>query len=202
MPAPAQRAALQLVAAELFSSASFKFEPALMSRLGVDHFERSASGSGVDYSLPTAVLTLQRPALDTLMSDSLAARLADAESKVTDPRSLVSFAEVQQRLSDAVWSELAPAKTNAGGEIDSLRRNLQREHLRRLASALVRPGAAAAADVRPVMRQAALQLQARLKLALDGPAGRTRSALVRAHLEDSLATLSDALKAPLAKQGV
>jgi hypothetical protein len=51
------------------------------------------------------------------------------------------------------------------------------------------------------MRQAALQLQARLQAALNGGAGKASSALVRAHLDDSLATLTEALKAPLVKQG-
>jgi hypothetical protein len=203
VPAAQQRKALDLVVAELFTSASFKFDPRVMSRLGIDHQERSGPnrGAGVDFSLPTAVLTLQRGALDSLMSDGLAGRLADAESKVADPRQLLSYAEVQQRLSNAVWSELAPGRNDKGakGDIDSLRRNLQREHLRRLAGGLLRPGSATAADVRAVHRQTALQLQARLAAAVAAQRG---SSLVRAHLEESLATLSEALKAPLVKQGV
>ena len=106
---------------------------------------------------------------------------------------------MQERLSTAIWAELS-AK---GGEIDSLRRNLQREHLRRLAAGLLRPGPTAAADVRAVTRQTALQLQARLVAAVSAASANKRgSSLVRAHLEDSLATVSEALKAPLIKQGV
>jgi len=200
VPAARQRAALELVVAELFTSASFKFDPQVMSRLGVDQQERSGPnrGAGVDFSLPGAVLGLQRGALDQLMSDGLAGRLADAESKVADPRQLLSYAEVQERLSTAVWSELSPGAAGKG-DIDSLRRNLQREHLRRLASGLLRPGSAAAADVRAVHRQAALQLQKRLSGAVAAGRG---SGMARAHLEDSLATLNEALKAPLIKQGV
>jgi hypothetical protein len=206
VPAAQQRAALDFILAELFDSASFKFDPRILSRMGTDQVERfnvlvnSGRTSGIDYSLPNAVLAAQRPVLDTLMSDGLASRLADAEAKVTDPKTLNSFADVQQRLGDAVWSELG-AKGARSIEIDSLRRNLQREHVRRLAAALLRPASTAAADVRPVMRQAALQLQARLQAALNGGAGKASSALVRAHLDDSLATLTEALKAPLVKQG-
>jgi hypothetical protein len=212
VPAAQQRAALDLLVAELFSSAAFKFDPRVMSRLGIDQYERFGPNrqAGVDFSLPTAVLGLQRGALDALMSDSLAGRLADAESKVADPKQLLSYAEVQERLSKAVWSELdsaAPAKADKAGkatsgepgDIDSLRRNLQREHVRRLATGLVRPAPATAADVRAVHRQAALALQTRLTAALAAKRG---SSLVRAHLEDSLATLNEALKAPLVKQGV
>ena len=203
VPAAQQRAALDFIVTELFNSASFKFDPKVVSRLGSEQFDRFAPGRtpGTDFSLPGAVLAAQRPALDALMSDGLAGRLADAEAKVTDPRTLLSFAEVQQRLGNAVWSELEPGKGGKAVEIDSLRRNLQREHVRRLAAVLLRPGSTAAADVRPVMRQAVMQLQARLQSTLNGAAGKSSSALVRAHLDDSLATLSEALKAPLVKQG-
>jgi hypothetical protein len=180
---------------QLFSSASFKFDPAFMSRLAVNRLDREF-GSNIDFSLPGAVLALQRPALDSLMSEGLAARLADAESKVADPRTLLDYAQVQQQLADAVWAELGAAKPV---DIDNLRRNLQREHLRRLAGGLLRPASAAAADVRSVNRQVALQLQKRLKAAV---AGGRAAPLVRAHLEDSLATLNEALSAPLVKQGV
>ncbi|MBL8314682.1 MAG: zinc-dependent metalloprotease [Rubrivivax sp.] len=195
VPAAQQVAALDLIVGQLFSSASFRFDPEFMSRLGVDRLER---GAGTDFSLPGAVLGLQRAALDHLMSDGLATRLADAEARVADPARLLSYADVQRRLSQAIWAELGIAKGKAP-EIDSLRRNLQREHLRRLAGGLLRPGSSAATDVRAVHRQTALQLQARLSAALSTPRG---SDLVRAHLEDSLASLSEALKAPLSRQGV
>ena len=199
VPADQQRAALNVLINEIFSSASFKFDPKVLSRLGVDHNElRGNAQQGVDFSLPTAVLTLQRGALDTLMADSLAGRLADAETKVADPRQLLTYSEVQTRLSKAVWSELAVGK-NGKGDIDSLRRNLQREHVRRLATGLVRASATTAADVRAVHRQVALKLRSQLKVAV---AGKSRSSLVQAHLEDSLETLTEALKAPLVKQGV
>jgi hypothetical protein len=96
-----------------------------------------------------------------------------------------------------VWSELS-VKSAPSGDIDSLRRNLQREHLRRLVTGLLRPASAAAADVRAVHRQVALQLQARLGAAVASKRG---SSLTRAHLDDSLATVAEALKAPLTKQG-
>ena len=199
MPADQQRAALNVLINEIFSSASFKFDPKVLSRLGVDHNEpRANAQQGVDFSLPTAVLTLQRGALDTLMADSLAGRLADAETKVADSRQLLTYSEVQTRLSKAVWSELAVGKKGTG-DIDSLRRNLQREHVRRLATGLVRASTSTAADVRAVHRQVALKLQSQLKLAVTG---KRRSSPVQAHLEDSLETLAEALKAPLVKQGV
>jgi NAD(P)-dependent dehydrogenase (short-subunit alcohol dehydrogenase family) len=107
VPAAQQVAALDLIVGQLFSSASFKFDPQFMSRLGVDRLERAA---GTDFSLPTTVLGLQRGALDNLMSDGLATRLADAEARVADPNKLLSYADVQQRLSQAIWADATENK--------------------------------------------------------------------------------------------
>ena len=214
VPAAQQRLALDLIIGEVFNSASFRFDPRIMSRLGVDQLDRNLPGrqTGVDFSLPGRVAAVQRGALDLLMSDGLASRLADAESKVADTRTLLSYAEVQDKLASAVWSELG---NNRAVEVDSLRRTLQREHVRRVAGGVVRgmtqPAAAsgagglqsatppAPADVRPVYRRTAQQLQARLQRALVASG---TPPLVRAHLEDALATLTEALKAPLVKQAV
>ncbi|MFY9511680.1 MAG: zinc-dependent metalloprotease, partial [Rubrivivax sp.] len=137
VPAAQQRAALDLLLTEVFASSSFRFDPQFMSRLAVDQMDRTGPNrfvANTDFSLPNAVLNIQRGALDGLMSDALAARLADAEAKVADTKTLLNYADVQARLNGAVWSELKGGKTR---EIDSLRRNLQREHLRRLAGGLL-----------------------------------------------------------------
>jgi hypothetical protein len=201
VPADKQRAALKLLVSEIFATSSLHFDPKFMSRLGVDQFERLGPNRAilnVDFSLSDAVLTIQRSALDALMSDNLASRLADSETKVADASSLLSYADVQAQISDAAWSEIKSGKAAKKGPIDSLRRNLQREHLRRLASSLLRPSSNAATDVRAVHRQVALRLEAELKAAL---AGGGWTSIAQAHLADSLATLSEALRAPLTKQG-
>jgi len=101
---------------------------------------------------------------------------------------------VHARIAESTWSEL-----KTGAEIDSLRRNLQREHARRVATGLVRPSSAVAADVRAVNRQVAVKLQADLQRA-QGNAN--LSATTRAHLAESSALLADALKAPMVRSGV
>jgi hypothetical protein len=198
VPAAQQREALALLTREVFSSDSFRFDPVFMSKLGVDQLDRLANMQApmlnTDFSLANAVLAMQRTALDQLMGDGVAARLADAETKVADRGSLLPLAEVHTRVADAVWSEL-----RSGAEIDSLRRNLQREHVRRVATGLVRASSAVAADVRAVNRQVALKLQADLQRALGN--GRL-SPTTRAHLAESASVLAEALKAPLMKQGV
>ena len=193
VPAARQREALELLLSQVFASASFRFDPAFMSRLGSDKLDWRTASS--DFSLAGAVLGLQRPALDTLMSDSLAARLADAEVKVAEPARLLSYAEVQGRLREAVWAELKTASKS--GDIDSLRRNLQREHVKRLAAGLLRPTPTQAADVRSVHRQEALALEAALRAALSGKGW---NATTRAHLADAQASLADAMRSMVVRQ--
>jgi hypothetical protein len=214
VPAAQQRQALSILLDEVFSVSAFRFQPRFMSRLGVDALDDRRGGRAADFSLAGSVLGMQRTALDALMSDGIAQHLADAEVKVSDQSQLLGYAELQARLRDAVWSEVAPppkadrrvapkpSAQPSGAppiEIDSLRRNLQREHLRRIALGVLRPTSAVAADVRAVHRQVALELEASLKAALGS---RKWSPMAQAHLADSLAVLSEALKAPLNRQGV
>lgn len=201
VPLATQRAALDTIVGEVFASASFRFDPRFMQSLGTDHLERLGPqrfSINPDFNLAEAVLGIQRGALDAVMSESLAARLAAAEAKTTDPKTLLNYADVQTRVADAAWSELkAPkVKGKAAGDIDSLRRNLQREHVRRLTAGLLRPAPAAAADVRSVNRMVAVQLEQQLKSAL---AAGGWNAITQAHLLDSQAQLSDALKATFTK---
>ena len=201
---PRQREALDLVVGELFNSASFKFDPLLMSRLGVDQLDRVGRNrfqTDTDFSVSEEALKIQRRALDALMNDALAARLADAEVKVFEPRTLMSYAEVQRRLQDAIWSELSAEPAARGGrrDVDTLRRNLQRDHLRRLASGMLRSAHPQTADVPSVHRFQALALQAKLKAAVAAPGW---SDMALAHLTDSLAVLGEALRAPLLRQGI
>lgn len=190
-----QREALDLLARELFASASFRFDPGFMSRLGTDQLDRRFDGSspGVDFSLPQAVLGVQRGVLDQLMGEGTAQRLADAEVKFADRRAALSLAEVHDKLATSIWSELA-----SGQDIDPLRRSLQREHLKRLTATLLRPSSGTAADVRAVARETAVTLEARLAAA-SGKPGLSRTA--RAHVNESLATVREALKAPLLRAG-
>lgn len=199
VPAAKQREALSLLTSEVFSSDSFRFDSKFMRRLGVDQLDRWGGSSPVfntDFSLATRVLDIQRAVLDQLISDTVAIRLADAEAKAApaERRTLLSYADVHVTLADAVWSEL-----KTGRDIDSMRRNLQREHVRRIAGAMVRSSPTVATDVRAVHRQVALRLEADLRRAVAAGKG---SAVTRAHLADSFAMLGEALKAPLVKSGV
>ena len=190
-PIARQREALAMITNDLFQVDSFRFKPEFVSRLGIDHFARPRNP---DVSIANAVLKVQTAVLDQLMSDPVATRLLDSQEKVADRTKLLRLSDLYDTLDGAIWAEL-----RTGKEITSMRRNLQREHLRRLAGMLVKPSATAPADARSLAREGAIELQTRIRAAL---ARGTQSKESRAHLRESYETLTEALKAPLQRASV
>lgn len=185
-----QRLALKIISDSLFTAKSFVFSPELLNRLGGDHFQPNNHN---EVSIFTRIAALQNAALDQLMSDVVAMRLLNASEKVRDPKKLLGLYELYSTLQTAIWSELANA-----GEVSAARRNLQREHLKRLANTLIKPAATTPADARSLQREQANLLLAALRNAMLKP----HTAETRAHLSECAATLAEVLKASLIRTGV
>ena len=183
-----QRQALRFIADGLLSSDSFRFRPEFLASLTLDYNE---PGRGAPLSIPAAVALVQRAALDRLLSSATATRLLDLPGYLAPQqrRGQITLSEVYATLQGAIWSEL-----RSGAEIDRLRRNLQREHLKRLQVLLTRGAPALAPDALALLRLYATRLQAELRSAA---ARGGRSVETRAHLADSLAALSEALRATM-----
>ena len=128
------------------------------------------------------------------MSDGVAQRILDSEVKAADPRKALRLSELYTTLKDSIWSEL-----KTGRDITPLRRNLQREHLQRVANALLRPSGSMPADARSLQREEAKALRREIAAAQNRPA---YSKEARAHLAEALTQLDEALKAPLVRQAV
>jgi len=199
VPPAKQRAALNLIATGVFAVDSFQFKPEFLRSMGVDYLDIGLRGSGSaqfnpDFSLRRRVLGLQAGVLNTLLSDTVLARLQDSEIKVSQADQALTLNELFAVLRDSIWSEL---KTT--GSIPGPRRDLQREHLRRIATVLTRPSSSTPSDAIALFREEAKGLSAQIKAASQrGP----RDALTRAHLTESAGMLDEALKAPLVRQGV
>jgi hypothetical protein len=183
-----QRDALRFLATGLFTADSFRFKPQFLASLSPDYNEWNRGGP---VSIPAAVLQLQTTALDRLLSPGTAARLLDLPLYVPAEkrRGLISLNEVYATVQGAVWSEL-----KSGKEIDRLRRNLQREHLKRMQTLLTRGSPALPADALSLMRLNAVELQGELKRAVERPGLSIES---RAHLRDGLSALTEALRASM-----
>ncbi|MEO8526358.1 MAG: zinc-dependent metalloprotease [Caldimonas sp.] len=182
-----QRDALKFLAKGLFNADSFRFKPEFLTGLSLDYNEWERGGL---VSIPAAVLQVQTAALNRLMSPGTASRLLDLPLYVAPgQRGVISLPEVYQTLQDSIWSEL-----KTGAEIDRLRRNLQREHLRRVQTLLVRGTGTLPPDALSLVRMTATELQGSLRSA----AGNSRlSPESRAHVLDSLSQLTEALRASM-----
>ncbi|WP_284617261.1 zinc-dependent metalloprotease [Aquabacterium humicola] len=182
-----QREALQFLATGLFSIDSFRFKPEFLSSLTVDYSEWERPAVNV----PAAVARVQLVALDRLLGAPTAQRLLDLPGYVPEGqrKGLISLAEVYGTVQSSIWSEL-----KTGSNIDRLRRNLQREHLKRVQTLLTRAPATLPPDALSLARLHAAQLQADLRKAAAKPG---LSIETQAHLNDSLGTLTEALRATM-----
>ncbi|MFO1337909.1 MAG: zinc-dependent metalloprotease [Burkholderiaceae bacterium] len=196
VPAAAQREALDQLAQSFLTTGGFQVSPSLARKLAPDYLERFGGGEPVstDYPLDAILLELRRGILGVLMSEGLAARLLDAQAKAASPREAFGLAELYGRLTRDVWSELGRP-----GDIPAARRDLQREHLGRLAGLLLRPSPGSRADARGLLRAEARGLLDRIVAASRRP---ELSPEARAHLADSADSLRAALAAPLQRGGV
>ena len=138
--------------------------------------------------------SLQAGALGQLMSDTVAARLLESEAKVDAGRQAFRLSELYAALRGAIWSEL-----KTGQDIPLIRRNLQREHVNRVAGALLRPSSTMPADARALLRIEAIALRSELAAA-QRRTGTSKEA--QAHLAQAFATVDEALKAPVVRQSV
>ena len=182
-----QRQALKFLNEQIFAVDSFRFKPEFLASMTPDYvnWERPL------VSIPQSVLTLQTRAMDSLLSAGTAQRLLELPLFLNDAerRKAISLNEVYSTVQGAVWSEL-----KNGQAIDPMRRNLQREHLKRLQAILTRPSSSLPADAVSLARYQATQLQGQLRTA----ASRSNLAVEdKAHLQDALVLITEALRATL-----
>ena len=136
---------------------------------------------------------------DDAPSTNSAAAAAGETMKNTPPtvhaieKKALSLADLYETLQGSIWSDL-----KGTGDISLMRRNLQREHVRRVTFMLTRANGTPA-DARALQRQNARVLVNQLRTAETRP-GLSKEA--RAHLAESRNTLQEALQAPMQRVGI
>ncbi len=133
-----QREALKFVVDEMMSDKTFKFSPALLRRLTTEtwyHWGADSMGfyGGMDFRVYDRVLAIQRIVLNQCFNASVLGRIQNQELQSDSNAKPLRVSEVFSTLTDGIWSEL----NNGDDTISTIRRNLQREHLRRLCTMVV-----------------------------------------------------------------
>ena len=203
VPAAQQRAALDTLVDGVLAPDSFHISPALQRRLAPDFLERgdvSAGGNPVstDYPVESVMLDFQRQLLFALMSDGLAQRLEDSAPKLDHPAQALAPSEVYARVTRALWADAANFGADGKGDIPARRRELQRDHVNRLAVVLLRTPGGVRVDMRATLRAEAAALLPRIQAAQRRPG---LSEASRLHLADCAETLRVALNAPMQRAG-
>ncbi len=184
-----QRQALRFLTDGVFDSKAFKFPPSLLTSLGVDYNEWVRD---TPFSVTARVGQIQGAAMSQIFDPRTANALLELPNFVDESqrKGIISLSEVYATTQKAVWAELS-----TGADTDRIRRNLQRNHLTRVTTALTKGGLPN--DAQSLMRAQAVALQAQLQRAAAKP-GKT-SAEHQAHVKDALAQLTQALQATMTR---
>ena len=160
-----------------------------------DHWGTQVVERG-DYPVHDIILMWQDRIVSRLLSPLTLARLHDSELKVPADADALTTAELIERLTKAVYSEVDTVKegefTNRKPAISSLRRNLQRAYLRRM-SQLALGQTTAPEDCQTVAFAELGRLKTRIDSMLAGEA--KLDSYTRAHLEETSARITKVVDA-------
>lgn len=200
VPVAKQREALGLLEEQVFSDKPFAFPPELYNQLSASHWDHWGTQpvDRGDYPAHDIILMWQDRILSRVMSSLTLTRMHDSELKVASGDDALTTAELLERLSNAVFSEVGTIKegefTNRKPAISSLRRNLQRSYLRRL-SQLALGQTFAPEDCQTVAYAQLGKLKSQIDALAAGPA--KLDSYSSAHLAESSARIAKVMDAKM-----
>jgi hypothetical protein len=198
VPAERQREALALVEEQVFSDKPFSFPPELYNHLAASHWDHW--GTEVvergDFPVHDIILMWQDRIASRLLSSLTLSRLHDSELKAAADADPLTTAELLERLTKAVYSEVDTIEegefTNRKPAVSSLRRNLQRKYLQRM-SQLALGQTVAPADCQTIAFAELGRLKTRIDSLLAGEV--KLDSYTRAHLEETSARITKVVDA-------
>lgn len=167
VPAETQRAALNFVIDNTFEDEAFGLNEELLSRMTVDKWLDGDDFMAAFTTEPTwpvhdRVMGIQASALTMLMNSTTLRRVYDNEFRVPADDDALTLPELLDTIGDNIWRELElrPKEqcTARKPMISSLRRNLQREHLKRLID-LTLPNSGSTEAYKPIANLAMMELR-------------------------------------------
>lgn len=197
-----QREALKFLQEHVFSDKPFQYPPELLRRLAVDRWSHWGADQGsTDFPLYERILAIQKLPMNRLLSASVLSRVQNNALKAEANEQPVTVAEIFRSVTDAVWNDLPNGKEDRRAASSSIiHRNLQREHLKRLASLVLgdkgSDAAAAPPDARSLARAHLKEINKRIETALKDKAADADETTV-AHLEECQERIKKVLNASL-----
>ncbi len=201
VPAAEQRAALTFLTERVFSEDAFKFEPEQLQLLAPgrwSHWGSDAYDSVEEYPLHDRIAAIQYWVLFGVTNPVTVGRVHDATLQVPADQEAVTVASLIGEVTNAVWSELddgpgEQAYTARASYIGSMRRGLQRNHLRLLTRMVMAPeNGPYPADAIAVARMTLQSLGEKIDKV---SSAENLDPLCRAHLIDARTRIAKALDA-------
>ena len=203
VPAAQQRAAIEFVVATAFPDSAFGLTTDLLQRMTTDKWLDGGSRQAVsDYDWPIhdRVAAVQSSALTMLLNPTTLRRVYDNEFRIPADQDTLTLPELLDTVSAAIWSELdqeVMAEVSARKPaISSLRRNLQREQVKRLVD-LAMSSTGSNQAYKPISNLSRMQLKTisnRVAAYVEAN-GEKLDAYSAAHLDEIQTTITKALDA-------
>lgn len=199
VPADKQRAALGFLQRYAFSETAFNLSAEVLNKLapdrlpGIDGIDGMYNTRRVDYPWHDSVLWLQRAVLNRLYEPVTLSRIQDNELRFEGTQKPFTMADLFTELDTSIWSELSVPTER----ISSLRRNLQREHMKQLTRLTLRTNQQAPEDATSLARASLTGLSKKLAIALRSES--LRDVATRAHLQETHDRISAVLQAQVQK---
>jgi hypothetical protein len=205
VPVAQQRAAINFVVNTAFHDEAFGLTTELLQRMSTDKWLDRGSRQAVsdpDWPIHDRIAGIQSSALTILLNPSTLRRVYDNEFRIPADQDALTLPELLETVSSAIWGELdqeIPVAASARKPaISSLRRNLQREHVKRLVDlAMTNSGSNQA--YKPISNLARAGLRATLNKvnAFVGANADKLDAYSAAHLAEIQTSISKALDADI-----
>ncbi|WP_197490961.1 zinc-dependent metalloprotease [Planctomyces sp. SH-PL62] len=137
-----QREALKLLVERILSDKAFQFSPALLRKLVRESWQdnRYFSGGSAGYPVYNAILNIQEIALDECLAPATLQRLQNQEAQSDPGSNPLKIQDVFRAFTDGIFTELAPPPAGPSpAAVSTIRRNLQREYVKRLGAMVLGP---------------------------------------------------------------
>jgi hypothetical protein len=205
-----QREALKFLRDNLFTDKSFQYPPELLRKLGVERWMHwGANTDDTDYPLYDRILRIQRLAMSELLDPSVLRRVQTNALKAEKDAKPITVAEIFRTVTDGVWSDLPNGDAKKELKSSIIRRNLQREHVKKLTglvlgersggssfSFFMGSGGSTPPDARSLARFHLKEIAKKIDVALIAKAGDTDETIV-AHLDECKERIAKALSASM-----
>jgi len=140
VPIEKQRQAIQFLSANILSDEAFQFSADLLKRMPPDYWTHWGTNwwysPNYQFNINRRVLGIQRIVLSRFLDGEVLRSLQNIELHATEGEETLRIPEVFDALTGAIWKEL---DGEAEIRVSAIRRNLQREHARRLGRMVLGP---------------------------------------------------------------